>query len=76
MRELKFGAGAQKPESKKEYARLKSESLASELNPPDVPKAYAVNDVWTAVTGFKNLLSAAFLMNLEPEILALQRELL
>jgi hypothetical protein len=44
MRELRFGAGRNKPDSKAEIDKLKNEVLALELKPPDVPRAYAVKD--------------------------------
>jgi hypothetical protein len=44
IRELRFGDGRNKPESKAEVDRLKSEVLALEIKPPDVPRAYAVHE--------------------------------
>jgi hypothetical protein len=44
IRELRFGAGRNKPNSREEIEQLKSQVLALEINPPDIPKAYAVKE--------------------------------
>jgi hypothetical protein len=44
IRELRFGAGRNRPDSKQEIDRLKSQVLAVEINPPAAPKAYAVKE--------------------------------
>src|SRR5581483_2052344 len=44
IRELRFGDGRNKPESKAEIERLKNEALALEMKPPDIPRAYAVHE--------------------------------
>ena len=44
IRELRFGAGRNKPDAKTEIEKLKNEVLALELKPPEVPRAYAVRD--------------------------------
>jgi|HigsolmetaAR202D_1030399.scaffolds.fasta_scaffold07004_2 Protein of unknown function (DUF1553)./Protein of unknown function (DUF1549)./Planctomycete cytochrome C. len=44
IRELRFGSGRNKPESKEEIKRLEAEVLRLELSPPKVAKAYAVRD--------------------------------
>jgi hypothetical protein len=48
IRELRFGAGRNKPDSKEQIGRLKNEVLALELNPPDIAKAYAVKEGYGA----------------------------
>jgi len=44
IRELRFGSGRNKPDTKTEIDKLKNEVLALEMKPPDVPRAYAVKD--------------------------------
>jgi hypothetical protein len=44
IRELRFGNGRNKADSKTEIEKIKNEVLALELKPPDVPRAYAVRE--------------------------------
>jgi hypothetical protein len=44
IREMRFGAGRNKPNAREEIEKLKNEVLALELTPPDIPHAYAVKD--------------------------------
>ncbi len=44
IRELRFGQGRLKPDSKEQIEKLKSETLSLELNPPSGAKAYAVQE--------------------------------
>jgi hypothetical protein len=44
IRELRFGAGRNKPDAKTEMEKLKGQALALEMKPPDIPRAYGVKE--------------------------------